>query len=85
MNHQQVCDFLDAYIDRELDVLTAVEFESHLTECNDCWSIFAQYEQLQASVQAQLPRFEAPRALQSKILGQLGSAEHVQYGTIRKE
>ena len=86
MNHQEVREFLDAYIDTELDVVTTFEFERHLIECDECRAIVEQYQQLHASVKAQVPRFEAAVDLRNKIRAQLRSAEYDQhYRTARRE
>ena len=41
MSHQQVRELLDAYIDRELDVVTTLQFERHLSECENCSALVA--------------------------------------------
>jgi len=76
MNHEQVREFLDAYIDTELDVVTTLDFENHVSECAECRAIVEQYQQLHASVKAQFPRFEVPVRLEDKIRAQLRSAPY---------
>jgi anti-sigma factor RsiW len=71
MNCQQTHELLDAYIDKELDVVNALEFERHLSECTGCRALCDQYQQLHASVKAQIPHFEAPSHLESKIRSEL--------------
>lgn len=85
MSHQQVRELLDAYIDRELDVVTTLEFERHLSECDDCRAILEQYQQLHASVKAQFPRLEVPERLERKIRVQLRSAEHEQHRAVLRQ
>ncbi|MBV8830237.1 MAG: zf-HC2 domain-containing protein, partial [Acidobacteriaceae bacterium] len=86
MNHQQVREFLDAYIDTELDVMATLDFERHVSECAECRAIVEQCQQLHASVKAQFPRFEVPARLEDKIRAQLRSAEYDQHrGTARKD
>jgi anti-sigma factor RsiW len=85
MSHQQVHELLDAYIDRELDVVTSIEFERHLSECNDCRAMLEQYQQLHAAVNAQFPRFEMPEQLESKIRAQLHFAERNHKSAVRRE
>src|SRR5579863_8219562 len=86
MNHQQVREFLDAYIDTELDFVTTLDFERHVSECAECRAILDQYQQLHASVKAHFARFEAPVGLQNKIRAQLRSAEFDQHrGAARRD
>jgi anti-sigma factor RsiW len=84
MKCQEVRVFLDAYLDRELDVATALQFESHLTECDSCRAMSERYRQLHDSVQAQIPYFGAPELLEQKIRGRLGLGESGRRRTIRK-
>lgn len=74
MSCQEVRGLVDAYIDRELDVATALQFERHLTECAACRAICDQYQQLHDSVRAQIPYFEAPKGLEDRIRTKLRSA-----------
>jgi anti-sigma factor RsiW len=76
MSHDQVRELLDAYVDRELDVVTALALDRHLSECDACRVTFMRYEQLHSSVKAQIPRFKAPEGLESKIRAQLHSAAY---------
>jgi anti-sigma factor RsiW len=86
MNHRQVREFLDAYVDTELDLVTTLDFERHVSECDECRAIVEQYQQLHASVKAQFSSFGAPVDLQNKIRAQLRSAEYHQHtGTPRGE
>ena len=86
MNHQQVREFLGAYIDTELDLVTTLDFERHVSECDECRAILDQYKQLHASVKAQFPRLGVPVRLENKIRAQLRSAEYDQHtGTARRE
>ena len=55
MSHDQVCELLDAYVDRELDVVTALALDRHLSECDACRASFARYQQLHSSMKAQIP------------------------------
>lgn len=65
MSCQEVRGLVDAYIDRELDVATALEFERYLTECVACHAICDQYQQLHDSMCAQIPCFEALKGLEA--------------------
>ncbi len=85
MSCQEVRTFLDAYVDRELDVVTASQFERHLTECVACRAMSERYQQLHDSVQAQIPYFKAPRDLEDQIRARLHPAERVQDRTTQRE
>ena len=71
MSCHEVREFLDAYIDRELDVVTALDFERHVNECGACRAICDQYKELHDSVRVRLPYFESPRELEDKIRARL--------------
>jgi anti-sigma factor RsiW len=85
MSCQQVHEFLDAYIDRELDLVTTLDFDRHLTECGACRATYEQHQQLHDSMQAQLPYFDVPKELEAKIRAGLRSAERDQDRAIRRE
>jgi len=85
MSCHEVREFFDAYIDRELDVVTALDFERHLEECSACRAICQQYENLHDSVRARLPYFECPRQLEGKIRAQLRSEERGRARAIQKQ
>src|SRR4051794_4084431 len=85
MSCQEVCGLVGAYVDRELDVVTTLEFERHLTECVTCRAICGQYQQLHDSVGAQIPYFEAPEGLEDKIRASLRSAGRDGDRSIRRE
>ncbi len=72
MSCQEVRELLDGYVDTELDVVTTLQFERHLKECAGCQGFFERYEQFTRAVQANMPRFDAPAGLESKIRSQLG-------------
>lgn len=78
MSCQEVRDFADAYVDSELDAVTAMRFERHLTECHSCRAFCEHYQKLVKSVQSQLPYFEAPERLEEKVRAHLGLASRTQ-------
>lgn len=71
MSCGHVREVLDAYIDKELDIVATLEFEHHLTECDACRTICEQYKELHESVRAQFPRFEVPPGLENKVRAKL--------------
>ena len=85
MSCQEVCGLVDAYVDRELDVVTTLQFEHHLAECVTCQTLYKQHQQLQGAVRSQMPYFEAPEGLEEKIRASLRSAERDQGGIARRD
>jgi anti-sigma factor RsiW len=75
MSCQELRGLLDAHIDSELDLVTTLQFDRHLTECASCRASREQHEQFNRAVRAQMPRFDAPPGLEHKIRVQLRSAD----------
>lgn len=71
-------EFIDAYIDQELDLTAVVEFEKHLAECAACHAAFEQYRQLHRAVRAQIPRFSMASNFEARIRAQTRSSEPAQ-------
>ncbi len=71
MSCRQVREFLDAYIDSELDVLTTLQFDRHFDECVDCRAIRDQYQELHGHIASRIMYYAAPKALEDKIRAQL--------------
>jgi anti-sigma factor RsiW len=63
-------DVLEPYVDSELDLTRAVEFERHLASCPDCSSQVDSLRALRKRLQSPDMRFEAPAALKKAILDQ---------------
>ncbi len=72
MSCQEIHALLDAYLDRELDLVTTAQYERHLSECVNCRTFCEQYTNLRRSVKAQIPYFEAPEGLEERIRAKLG-------------
>ena len=85
MSCHEVNGLLDGYVDSELDIVTALQFDRHLTECVNCRARFEHYKQLHDSVRAQIPYFKAPDGLENKIRARLRAAERGEDRTIRGE
>ena len=85
MSCQETREFLDAYVDRELDVMTTLQFERHLTDCVDCRAKFEQYQQFHDSVRSRIPYFQAPRELEDKIRARLRRTTQDQSNFFRGE
>ena len=71
MNCQEIRSLVDAHVDRELDLVTAPQFERHLSECSACRLFCEQYERVQRSVRAKIPYFAAPAGLEGRVRAQL--------------
>lgn len=71
MNHEEVRQLLDAYLDSELDLVSATQVERHLSECKSCHGLYEQYTELHRSVQSKLPYFDPPERLAQRIRAQL--------------
>ena len=67
MSCKKVCDFLDAYMDKELDVIPTSQFDRHLTECAACRAKYEQYRQMHGAVKAQMEYFRAPEGFEQKL------------------
>jgi anti-sigma factor RsiW len=71
MSCQEVCEFLDAYVDKELDVFTSSQFDRHLTECAACRAKYDQYQQMHDSVRVHMEYFPASEEFVQKLRAQL--------------
>lgn len=85
MSCKEMRGLLDAYVDRELDVVSALQFERHLAECASCRETSEKYHRLHDSVRAQIPYFKAPPQLEEKIRAGFRLGELDQHRTIRGE
>jgi anti-sigma factor RsiW len=75
MSCQELRGLLDGHVDSELDLMTTLQFEGHLSACASCRAFCDGYEQFNRAVQAHMPRFDAPAGLEHKIRAQLGLGE----------
>jgi mycothiol system anti-sigma-R factor len=62
---------LHGYLDGELDVVRAAEFEQHLETCPECLAELESQESLRASLQQAQLRQKAPAALRKRVLHEL--------------
>ncbi len=77
MSCEEVRELLDGYVDGELDLVTSLQFDRHLSECASCRAFCQQYERFNRAVQAHIPRFGAPAGLEQKIRAQLGYGKQI--------
>jgi anti-sigma factor RsiW len=59
---------VQAYVDGEVDALSAAEIERHLQHCADCRALRAQIEELRVALKRDLPFEPAPPALRERIM-----------------
>ena len=85
MSCQEVCEFLDAYIDKELDVMTSSRFDRHLVDCAGCRAKYDRYRQMHKSVQTQMEYFQAPEEFERKLRASLYPSDHSENRSIRGE
>jgi anti-sigma factor RsiW len=85
MSCQEVGEFLDAYVDKELDVVTTSQFDRHLAECAVCRARFDQYQQMHDSVRAHIEYFRAPAEFEQKLRASLYPPSQSADRTTRRE
>jgi anti-sigma factor RsiW len=67
MNCRECHDFIDAYLDNELDVATAILVKQHLRDCPQCQQLLESRKVVGALLHNPQVRFEAPDSLRAKI------------------
>lgn len=85
MNCQELSQLLDAYIDKELDVVTSSQFDRHVTECPACRARRDRYQQMHDSVAAHMEYFEVPQGFEQRIRAKLYPAPEHESKTIRRD
>ena len=67
MNCQECYDYIDAYIDNELDIATAILVKQHLRDCVRCQELLEARKAVGAFLDNPQVSFEAPDSLLGKI------------------
>ena len=67
MDHEQAFELLPGYLDQELSLSEALEFERHLASCEDCQQAYAQHREVSSQLKQAGLRVEAPKELVAKI------------------
>jgi mycothiol system anti-sigma-R factor len=67
MDCTQARNYMDGYLDHELDPVTAAGIEAHLQSCAACAQAYAVQTSLQAAVKKQAAYYAAPEALVARI------------------
>ena len=66
MNCQQTSELIQAHHDRELDISTSVEIESHLADCPDCLGNLRNLSALRSALQQEALRYSPPSGFQDR-------------------
>ena len=75
MNCQECYDYIDAYIDNELDVAATILVKQHLRDCYGCQQLLEARKAVGALLDNPQVRFEAPDSLFEKIQSALPVAK----------
>jgi anti-sigma factor RsiW len=67
MNCHECHDFIDPYIDNELDVAAAIQVEQHLRDCSRCQQLVESRKALRALLNNPQLQFEVPDSLPRRI------------------
>lgn len=71
MNCNETRNFLDAYIDNELDAANTQGIENHLGTCKACHKLLEIQNELRSIAQSSMPYHPAPAGLNERILSSL--------------
>lgn len=85
MSCKEVCEYVDAYVDRELDVISSSQFEQHLRECAACRTKYEQYAQIHDSVRARMEYFQPSEGLEQRLRAKLYPAGRAENRPARRE
>jgi anti-sigma factor RsiW len=67
MTCKEALNFVDSYMDQELDLVRQLEIEQHLKECSSCSRAYAERRSLQVAIKAAPLYFEAPVRLEQDV------------------
>jgi len=67
MTCQECHDFIDAYIDNELDVAASILVKQHLRDCTQCQPLLESRKALRSLLSNPQLYFEAPESLRGRI------------------
>ncbi len=75
MNCSELSQKLDPYLDGELDLTASLALEEHLASCPACRQLRDQQQNLITLTEEELPRFQAPFFLKTRIRASLRAEE----------
>jgi anti-sigma factor RsiW len=81
MNCQECHDYIDAYIDNELDISSTILVKHHLRDCPDCRQLLESRKAVGALLENPQVRFEVPDSL----LGRIQSALPVPRSEVKEQ
>ena len=84
MNCEECREFIDAYIDNELDAAAAIAVRHHLRECDACAQFLEARKALRALLDNPELRFDVPNSLHARVLSALPVAPAKPEERIRK-
>jgi anti-sigma factor RsiW len=67
MTCKEALNFVDSYLDHELDLVRQLEIEQHLKECSACSHAYAQRRSLQTAIKGAPLYFETPPKLEQDV------------------
>lgn len=67
MKCETTANLIHAYLDNELDLATALDFEAHLQACEPCRLQLQTLKQLQSTIKQAAPYYQAPAALRISL------------------
>jgi mycothiol system anti-sigma-R factor len=71
MNCEEANQFLDAYLDGELEPGKRRELEQHLNDCPECRELLEQQRQFRVFFTANAPRYKAPSELKASVVARV--------------
>jgi len=74
MTCEECQDFIDAYVDNELDTAVVIPIKRHLRDCPECRRRLEARESLHALLDQPQLRFAVPESLRAKVLAALPAA-----------
>jgi len=75
MNCETTDELLNAYVDGELDLMTEVDVEKHLSSCRGCKDRTRALRELRSGFSDKTLRFDAPAELREKVSRSMSAAE----------
>lgn len=85
MNCEEVCEFLDAYVDNELDAKSSSQFARHLNECAACREQHDRYAEMRRAVRTKMEYFHAPEGFEQQLRARLFLAHEEEQTSARKQ
>ena len=68
MNHENAINLLPAYIDKELSISEAADFEQHMQNCSLCQEEFDAQSKIQQLIKNNAPHYSASPQFSKKLI-----------------